>query len=52
MQMDYSYIYHFLRRDPKLARAIRKQEKWRQTQIDIYYRTGRPLFNYDNKKFS
>lgn len=50
--MEYSYIQYLLNRDPKLARAIRKQEIWRQKQIDIYYRTGRPLFSYDKKHIS
>lgn len=43
------YIRHFLKRDPKLVCAIRKQEEWRQKQIDIYYRTGRPLYFKDKK---
>ena len=50
--MRYLHIYYFVRRDPIVMRAIRKQEKWRQKQIDIYYRTGRPLYKYDNKNFS
>lgn len=29
-------VYDFL--------PMKKQEKWRQKQIDIYYRTGRPIF--------
>jgi len=26
------------------AKQIEKQEKWRQKQIDIFYRTGKPVF--------
>ena len=29
---------------------MKKQEKWRQKQIDIYYRTGRPIFLVDKHK--
>lgn len=44
------YIHHyFLKRDPKLAESIKKQEAWRQKQIDTYYRTGRPLYSKDKK---
>jgi hypothetical protein len=28
----------------ELTLAMKKQEKWRQRQIDIYYRLGRPIF--------
>lgn len=31
------------------TKAIIKQEKWRQKQLDIYYRTGRPLFHIYDK---
>ena len=44
------YIHHMLKRDKKLVHAIQKQEEWRQKQIDIYYRTGRPIYRV-NKKF-
>ena len=27
-----------------LSQAIHKQELWRQKQINIFYRTGRPIF--------
>jgi hypothetical protein len=47
--MEQSYIRHFLKRDKKLVYAIQKQEEWRQKQIDIYYRTGRPLYFKDKK---
>lgn len=50
--MESAYIYYLLKRDPKLVRAIRKQETWRQKQLDIYYRTGRPLFGHDKKNIS
>lgn len=46
------YIHHMLKRDPKLTEAIRKQEEWRQKQIDIYYRNGRPLYKVDKKSIS
>jgi hypothetical protein len=30
---------------------MKKQEKWRQKQIDIYYKKGRPIFkNMDHYK--
>jgi len=31
--------------------AIKKQEKWRQKQIDIFYRTGRPIFIIEKYKY-
>jgi len=43
------HIYYFLKRDKKLVYAIQKQEEWRQKQIDIYYRRGRPLYFKDKK---
>ena len=30
--------------------SIERQEKWRQKQINIFYRTGRPIFEEDYKK--
>jgi hypothetical protein len=30
--------------------SLRKQEKWRQKQISIYFRNGRPLFGKYSKK--
>lgn len=50
--MDYPYIYYFRRRDPKITQAIKKQEEWRQKQIDIYYRNGRPIYKVDKKIIS
>jgi len=47
--MEQSCIHHFLKRDKKLVYAIQKQEEWRQKQIDIYYRRGRPLYFKDKK---
>ena len=29
----------------KSLSAYRSQEKWRQKQINIFYRSGRPIFN-------
>jgi hypothetical protein len=46
------YIHHMLKRDKKLVRAIQKQEEWRQKQIDIYYRIGRPIYRVDKKSIS
>lgn len=47
--MEQLYTHYFLKRDPKLVESIKKQEAWRQKQIDIYYRIGRPLYSKDNK---
>lgn len=30
--------------------SVQNQEKWRQRQIDIFYRSGRPIFEDDYKK--
>jgi hypothetical protein len=30
--------------------SIERQEKWRQKQINIFYRSGRPIFEEDYKK--
>ena len=46
------YIHHMLKRDKELVHAIHKQEKWRQKQIDIYYRIGRPIYRVDKKSIS
>lgn len=27
-----------------VEKAVKKQEIWRQKQLDIFYRTGRPIF--------
>ena len=42
--MNERYMYYLMKRDRQISLAIRKQEIWRQKQIDIYYRKGRPLF--------
>jgi len=47
--MNEYYMYQYLKRDRQISLAIRKQEIWRQKQIDIYYRKGRPLFKTDKK---
>ena len=28
-----------------IKKGLREQEIWRQKQLDIFYRTGRPIFN-------
>ena len=35
---------------PNVFKNIQAQEKWRQKQINIFYRTGRPIFEEDYKK--
>ena len=52
MKMEPQYIFRFLKQDPQITKAIKKQEIWRQKQIDIYYRSGRPLFTYNKKYIS
>jgi hypothetical protein len=47
--MNENYMYPYLKRDRQISLAMRKQEIWRQKQIDIYYRKGRPLFKKDKK---
>jgi hypothetical protein len=32
-------------------KGLHIQEKWRQKQIDTFYRTGRPIFAKDEYKF-
>jgi len=49
--MENSYLINYILKDKNLySRAILSQEKWRQKQIDIYYRTGRPIFLVDKHK--
>jgi len=43
------YMNYFVRKDKKITYAIQKQEEWRQKQIDIYYRIGRPIFTPFNQ---
>ena len=51
MENPNSYLINFILKDKSLySRAILSQERWRQKQIDIYYRTGRPIFNIDKHK--
>jgi hypothetical protein len=45
------YIIDCIMNDPLLIetsvkhkQGLEKQEKWRQQQIDIFYRTGKPIF--------
>ena len=30
--------------DDKLEKRYKKQRKWREEQLDIFYRTGKPIF--------
>ena len=41
---DYSYSSRLLRKQI-IKKGLREQEIWRQKQLDIFYRTGRPIFN-------
>lgn len=41
---DYSYSSRLLRQQI-IKKGLREQEIWRQKQLDIFYRTGRPIFN-------
>lgn len=43
---------HDVFKDEKITfeKAHRSQEKWRQKQLDIYYRNGRPIFQKDEHK--
>ncbi len=45
-------MLRYLGLDRRMIQSVKKQEIWRQKQIDIYYRTGRPLFSYDKKNIS
>ena len=35
----------------KHEKGLQRQEKWRQKQINTFYRTGRPIFAKDEYKF-
>lgn len=51
MENSNSYLINFILKDKSLySRAILSQERWRQKQIDIFYRTGRPIFTIDKHK--
>ena len=43
----YSYSSRLLRKQI-IKKSVREQEIWRQKQLDIFYRTGRPIFNINN----
>ena len=30
--------------------SVERQEEWRQKQINIFYKTGRPIFDEDYRK--
>jgi hypothetical protein len=34
----------------EVEKALRLQERWRQKQLDIYFRYGRPIFKTDEHK--
>lgn len=47
-------ISPFLLKTINVSKIMKKQEIWRQKQIDVYYREGRPIFhnkNYNNSRF-
>ena len=50
--MDSRYMLRYWGLDTRVIQAIKKQEAWRQKQIDIYYRNGRPLYKVDKKIIS
>lgn len=50
--MEAKIIFRFTKPNRKITKAIKKQEIWRQKQLDIYYRSGRPLFTYDKNFIS
>jgi hypothetical protein len=35
--------------DSEIALHSKKQEIWRQKQLDIFYRTGKPIFRVSNE---
>ena len=41
-------VHPLLREKRLISKAHSSQERWRQKQIDIFYRTGRPIFTIDN----
>ena len=47
--MDH-FSYTLLEKVILVETAMKKQEKWRQKQIDIFYRQGRPIFVIYNYK--
>lgn len=50
--MDSPYVLRHWGLDPRIIQALKKQEAWRQKQIDIYYRSGRPLYRVDKNVIS
>lgn len=52
MEMEPKIIFRFIKSDSQITKAMKKQEIWRQKQLDIYYRSGRPLFTYDKNFIS
>ena len=43
---DYSYSSRLLRKQI-IKKSLREQEIWRQKQLDVLYRTGRPIFSIE-----
>ena len=43
---------HLLLKEEKIVidKALKQQEKWRQKQLDTYFRYGRPIFKTDEHK--
>jgi hypothetical protein len=39
-----SLILHFIS-DEEIEKRNKKHEIWRQKQLDIFYRTGKPIYN-------
>lgn len=49
--MQYIIIGKQSNKNINVSLTMKKQEKWRQKQIDIYYKKGRPIFkNMDHYK--
>ena len=48
--MELGYLKYYLKYKDSYESSIERQEKWRQKQINIFYRTGRPIFEEDYKK--
>lgn len=46
--MQYIIIGNQSNKNNNISLSMKKQEKWRQKQIDIYYKKGRPIFKNMN----
>ena len=40
-------VHPLLKEKKIISKALSSQERWRQKQLDIFYRTGRPIFTVD-----